>query len=30
LHLTIDDWNNVIWIDESSFEVGKQSCQIWV
>ena len=28
LHSTIDDWNNVIWIDESSFEVGKQSCQI--
>ena len=25
LHWTIDDWNNVNWTDESSFEVGKQS-----
>jgi hypothetical protein len=30
LHWTIDDWNNVIWTDESFFEVGKQSRQIRV
>jgi transposase len=24
------DWNDVIWTNESSFEVGKQSCQIQV
>lgn len=27
---TVHDWNNVIWTDESSFEVGKQSRQIRV
>jgi transposase len=30
LHWTIDDWSKVIWTDESSFEVGKPSCQIRV
>jgi transposase len=30
LHWTIDDWSNVIWTDESSFEVGKPSRQIRV
>jgi hypothetical protein len=27
---TIEDWKSVIWIDESTFEVGKFSCQILV
>lgn len=30
LAMMIDDWNNVIWTNESSSEVGKQSCQIRV
>ena len=29
-NLTIEDWKNVLWTDESSFELGKNSRQIRV
>jgi len=28
--MTIDDWKNVLWTDESSFEIGKNSRQVRV
>jgi transposase len=28
--MTIDDWKNVLWTDESSFEIGKNSRQVHV
>ena len=28
--LTIDDWKNILWTDESSFEIGKNSRQVHV
>ena len=29
-HWTAEEWKNVIWTDESSFELGKESRHIWV
>jgi transposase len=29
-NLTVDDWKNILWTDESSFEIGKNSRQVHV
>ena len=29
-HLTVEDWKHIIWTDESTFEIGKNTWQIHV